>query len=154
MVEFRHDADIFRSKAMALVNPVNCLGVMGKGLAKQFLERFPEECRAYRAWCSEGLARIGEVCVTHTLPERPWQTYIIHFPTKDDWRKKSKLEYIARGLVALVERVHFLEIESVAVPALGCGEGGLAWPAVKALMIAHLDNDVEHTRWDVYPPHD
>ena len=152
MIEYKYNADIFRSKAEALVNPVNCLGILGKGLAKQFNQHFPDECRRYMAWCQSGEARIGAVLAAPTAIERP--RWIIHFPTKDDWRHKSQLNYIARGLVDLVDCVGKFAIDSVAVPALGCGEGGLPWSAVKALIMSHLESAANDTRWEVYPPHD
>lgn len=157
MIQYLWNADIFASKADALVNPVNCLGVMGKGLARQFGERYPQECHAYYQWCKDGLARPGRVLASMIREQKitdPRTRFIIHFPTKNDWRQKSQLEFISSGLAALVETVHELDLERVAVPALGCGAGGLPWAAVKALMIAHLEGDLNHTRWDVYPPHD
>lgn len=116
--------DIFDSGCEALVNAVNCIGVMGKGLAFQFKKRYPEMFQDYQKACRDGL-RPGQMHI--------WENegkYIINFPTKDDL-SPSKLEYIRSGLIALAEVIKEKEIKSIAIPALGCGLGGLSWGQVQ-----------------------
>lgn len=116
----------------ALVNTVNTAGVMGKGIALQFKKAFPTSYDVYRKECDAGRVQIGKVLVVHlgTLVPR----YIVHFPTKKHWRSPSKLDYVAQGLVDLVEQVRALGIRSIAIPPLGCGNGGLAWADVRPLI--------------------
>lgn len=122
--------DIFASRAEALVNPVNAVGVMGKGLALAFRQRYPEIYPAYQEACRRGLLRVGRVQVFRRSREG-FPRYIINFPTKRHWREPSRLEYIEAGLEDLVGKVLALGIRSLAVPALGAGLGGLPWEAVK-----------------------
>lgn len=132
-------ADILGTQAEALVNPVNCVGVVGKGLALQVKRRWPAACYEYEAVCRQGLLRPGAVLVSDVgIGAQP--RYVIHFPTKDDWRNKSKVEYIETGLVDLVATVKRLQLQSIAIPALGCGEGGLAWPVVRNLIFRAFDS--------------
>jgi O-acetyl-ADP-ribose deacetylase (regulator of RNase III) len=127
----RGRGDLLEAKVDALVNPVNTVGVMGKGLALEFKRAFPDNFRAYAAACKRGEVVIGRMHVTQRLsPPR----FIINFPTKDHWRSPSKLDYVRAGLVDLVAQIRSLEIESVAMPALGCGLGQLAWDEVKPLI--------------------
>jgi O-acetyl-ADP-ribose deacetylase (regulator of RNase III) len=120
--------DILDARAEALVNPVNCVGVMGAGLAKEFAARYPEMLQSYRHACRRRFLLPGSVHVY----EVPFTLrYIINFPTKDRWREPSTLEYIEQGLVALVNEVRFREIRSIAIPALGCGLGGLRYTDVR-----------------------
>lgn len=114
--------DIFLAPAQALVNPVNCEGVSGAGLALAFKQRFPLNYYSYRAQCQNGFLVPGSCYIfkTSSVPK-----YIINFPTKDKWRLPSKLEYIDRGLEHLVGVCQTLELESLALPLLGCGKGGL-----------------------------
>lgn len=131
MIE-RGVGDLLRADVDALVNAVNCRGVMGKGLALQFKKTFPDVFTAYQVACDAGGVRIGEVHIV----ERPRSPrFVINFPTKDDWRKPSKLEFIEAGLVDLVEQVRLRQIESVAIPPLGCGLGGLDWSVVRPMIV-------------------
>jgi O-acetyl-ADP-ribose deacetylase (regulator of RNase III) len=127
-------ADIFSCGAEALVNPVNCVGVAGKGLALEFKKRFPEAHADYAQACRWGLVKLGEVWVTtiHDGPER--NLYVFHFPTKGHWRQKSSLKYIALGIVSLYGAAWGAGVSSIAIPALGCGEGGLDWQDVRPLL--------------------
>lgn len=125
--------NLFDAKVDALVNPVNTVGVMGKGLALQFKKTYPANTRAYEAACKKGELRIGEM-FTFDLGEGKVPRYIVNFPTKEHWRSPSKLVYVENGLVALVEVVKSHAIRSLAVPALGAGLGGLAWTDVKPLL--------------------
>jgi O-acetyl-ADP-ribose deacetylase (regulator of RNase III) len=132
--------DIFEQEAEAIINPVNCEGVMGKGLALEFKKRYPDTCRAYK----HSNIQIGQMFIYPLLPDAKF-SYIINFPTKDKWREPSKLEYIEKGLIDLVAQVKRLGIKSLAIPPLGCGLGGLNWYDVKPLIEqAFLElNDVD-----------
>lgn len=124
--------DLFRSEVEALVNPVNCEGVMGRGLALRCLQLYPEACMAYVHACRRGEVVPGRVLATPTGRDRP--RYLVHFPTKRSWRLRPRLGDIAEGLASLVSLIRALRIASVAVPALGCGLGGLDWRDVRSLI--------------------
>ena len=121
------------TSAEALVNAVNCVGVMGKGIALQFKERWPSNYADYKEACAAGDVAIGRMHF-HKLPGKTLPRYIINFPTKNHWRGRSHLLEIAEGLQALGKLVDELKIRSIALPALGCGEGGLAWFNVRPLI--------------------
>ena len=123
--------DILESPAEALVNTVNCVGVMGRGIALQFKNRYPENYKEYAQACKLNEVRPGTVFVTNTN-QFQGPRYIINFPTKRHWRGKSRLEDIDAGLADLVRVVADLKITSIAIPPLGCGLGGLSWALVKA----------------------
>jgi O-acetyl-ADP-ribose deacetylase (regulator of RNase III) len=128
----------------AIVNTVNCVGVMGKGIALQFKNKWPENNRAYEIACKLKEVRPGRMFVFDSGGlVKP--NYIINFPTKDHWRGKSRIEYIRDGLVDLVEQVKRLGIRSIAIPPLGCGNGGLDWEEVRPLIERAFDDlpDVE-----------
>jgi O-acetyl-ADP-ribose deacetylase (regulator of RNase III) len=125
--------DIFESKAQVLVNPVNCKGHMGKGLALAFKERYPDMFIVYQEECRTGKLRIGKP--TLYRDNAPW---ILNFPTKDHWRDPSKLEYIEEGLQFVVANYQQLGIVGIAFPKLGAGLGALAWDEVGPLMAKHL----------------
>ena len=118
--------DIFKSKAQTLVNTVNCVGVMGKGIALEFKKRFPEMFHDYVARCRRGEMRLGQPYLFKRLVE-PW---ILNFPTKDDWRSLTRLSDIRRGLEFLELHYRSWAIISLAVPPLGCGLGQLEWRVV------------------------
>ncbi len=129
MIELAH-GNLLESDADALVNTVNCVGFMGKGIALQFKQAFPDNFRTYEAACRQGDMVPGRVLVhDYGVLQRP--RYIINFPTKNHWRAKSRIEDIDSGLIALVQVVRDYEIRSIAVPPLGCGLGGLDWSAVR-----------------------
>ena len=121
--------NLLDADTQALVNPVNCVGVMGKGLALQFKQAFPANYAAYRAACGRGEVQPGRMFVTETGAQTGPQ-FLINFPTKRDWRSASRLDDIETGLTALVAEVEARDIRSLALPALGCGLGGLDWEAV------------------------
>jgi O-acetyl-ADP-ribose deacetylase (regulator of RNase III) len=122
--------DLLQSDTEALVNAVNCVGVMGRGIALQFKRTYPANFAAYAAACKQGDVQTGRMFVFATnASTRP--KYIVNFPTKDDWRGKSRLEYIDTGLVALVDAIHHYTIRSIAIPPLGSGLGGLDWNVVR-----------------------
>lgn len=126
--------DIFESGAHALVNPVNCVGKMGKGLALKFKEKFPENFLEYKKACSKKLIKTGNIYLTSTGKNNP--KYIINFPTKNHWKEPSQIEWIKPGLKDLV--LYSDLFESIAFPALGCGLGGLSWGEVRPLMVEEL----------------
>lgn len=128
---------LLKSGADALVNTVNTVGVMGKGIALQFKRVFPENFKAYAAACRSGDVEIGRMFVvpTSTLGGPRW---LINFPTKRHWRGHSKLEWIETGLDDLVSTVQRLGIRSIAVPPLGAGNGGLDWDQVRPLIVQKL----------------
>src|SRR5713226_5227204 len=129
MIEFR-TGDILRANAEALVNTVNCVGIMGRGVALQFKNEFPENFKAYEAACAREEVQPGRMFVfetgTMTNPK-----FIINFPTKRHWRGKSRIEDIDSGLKALVKEIRVRKIRSIAVPPLGSGLGGLNWGDVR-----------------------
>ena len=129
MIEYK-TGDILREDAEALVNAVNCVGVMGRGIALQFKRAFPENFKAYAARCRRGEMQPGRVFVFETGRVRP-PRYIVNFPTKRHWRESSRIEDIESGLASLVAEIRARSIRSVAVPALGSGLGGLHWPPME-----------------------
>lgn len=135
MIEYRIDEDIFQSKTDAIVNTVNCKGVMGKGLALQFKKRYPQMFEKYKKKCDKGEIKIGILDIYKAEDGK----LIINFPTKYDWRNKSRIEYIEAGLKYFVEHYKEWGIKSVAFPQLGCGEGGLKWEIVKKIMEQYLE---------------
>lgn len=126
----RGTGDLLKADVDALVNAVNTVGVMGRGIALQFKTAFPDNFRAYKSACDSGEVRPGKVHIVRLDSG----LVVVNFPTKTDWRKPSKLDYIRDGLVDLVAQVQQLGIRSIAVPALGCGNGGLDWMEVKPLI--------------------
>jgi O-acetyl-ADP-ribose deacetylase (regulator of RNase III) len=126
--------DLFTSDAEAIVNPCNLLGIFGKGLSKEFYTRYPADISKYAMACRSGKFNIGEILVTKCSDK-----YIIHFPTKIDWRQDSKLEYIEASLNALAVYLNGHNIMSVAMPKVGCGCGNLYWDEVKPLVVAKLE---------------
>ena len=144
MIRFVHGS-IFDSKVQTLVAPVNCVGVMGKGLALKFRQRWPSMFSTYRLACRSGLVQVGKPFIYYG-PDRT----IICFPTKDDWRNDSKYEYIEAGLIALKKNYKEWKITSIAMPAIGCGLGGLEWDKVRTMIDRYLGDatiDIE-----VYEP--
>jgi O-acetyl-ADP-ribose deacetylase (regulator of RNase III) len=127
--------DIFKTNSEALVNPVNCDGFMGKGVALKFKMAFPDNFNEYQKKCQNNELRPGKLFIYATGSiSNP--RYIVNFPTKRHWREKSRLEDISAGLKTLIEEIQRHDIKSIAIPALGCGLGGLLWPDVR-LMIEH-----------------
>jgi len=122
----------------ALVNTVNCVGVMGKGIALQFKQAFRDNFQAYANACRKGEVKPGLMFIFPT-DRMINPKYIINFPTKRHWKEKSKLEYIEQGLNALVKEVGRLGIKAIAIPPLGCGYGGLNWPVVCNLIETAFD---------------
>jgi len=129
MIEYKQ-GDLLAEPAETLVNTVNCVGFMGRGIALQFKRAFPENFKAYAAACRRGEVEPGRMLVFETGELTP-PRYIVNFPTKRHWRGKSRIEDIERGLAALVAEVKERGIRSIAVPPLGAGLGGLEWEVVR-----------------------
>jgi len=129
MIKFT-SGDILKCEADALVNTVNCVGVMGRGIALQFKNAFPGNFKAYAAACQRGDVQPGHMFIYETGQLTP-PRYIINFPTKRHWRGKSRIEDIDAGLSALAEVVRTRRIRSIAIPPLGSGLGGLDWLEVR-----------------------
>ena len=141
MIEYK-TGDILAEDAEALVNTVNCVGVMGRGVALQFKRMFPENFKVYEARCKLNKMQPGEVFVFET-GEALRPRYIINFPTKRHWRGKSRIEDIESGLASLAEEIRARNIQSIAIPPLGSGLGGLEWVDVRVRMqtaLGELDN--------------
>lgn len=136
MIQFTR-GNIIKSQAEALVNTVNTVGVMGKGIALQFKENFDLNYRLYKQACDEGKVIVGKMFVTSTnsIYNPKW---IINFPTKKNWIHKSSYSFIEQGLDDLKKVLDDLNINSIAIPPLGSGQGGLDWEKVKALIVKKL----------------
>lgn len=129
MIELKHD-DILNADVEALINTVNCVGVMGRGIALQFRKAFPANYEAYKLVCDRGELHPGELFVFST-GRLTNPRYIINFATKDHWKGNSKLSYIESGLQSLQQEIQRLGISSIAIPPLGAGLGGLNWLDVR-----------------------
>ena len=150
MPEFRQ-GNILRAEVDALVNTVNCVGIMGRGIALQFRNAFPANFKAYKTACDRGEVQPGQMFIVQTGQLDP--RFIVNFPTKRHWRGKSNIEDIDRGLVDLVAQVRKLGIRSIALPPLGCGLGGLDWAEVRPRIEAAL-TEIPEVRAIVFEPAD
>lgn len=142
--------NIFESDAEGLVNTVNTVGVMGKGIALQFKKAFPNNFKKYLDACKSERFKIGKVLVCKDSNLNSGEKWIINFPTKRDWRKPSEYSFIEKGLDDLILAIEEYNIKSVAIPPLGSGNGGLDWVKVKCIIenkLKQLDIDI----W-VYEP--
>lgn len=126
--------DLFKSKAQTLVNTVNCVGIMGKGVALEFKKRFPEMFEDYEQRCKRGEVKLGRPYLYKNLL-LPW---VLNFPTKDHWRSVANLEAIIDGLKYLLQHYKEWGITSLAVPPLGCGQGQLEWRVVGPTLYRYL----------------
>ena len=149
MIEYK-TGDLLAEGAEALVNTVNCVGFMGRGIALQFKKTWPENFKAYAAACKRNEVEPGRMFVFETGQLSP-PRYIINFPTKRNWRNRSRIEDVEAGLKALVEEIQRRNIRSIAVPPLGAGLGGLAWPDVRDLIEKAL-GDLPNVRVIVFEP--
>lgn len=136
MIEFQ-TGDILKSNSEALVNTVNCVGVMGRGIALQFKSAYPQNYKEYKRACDHNEVVPGKMLIheTGTLTN---PHYIINFPTKRHWKGKSRIEDIDKGLDALVSDIRKYKIESISIPPLGSGLGGLPWEEVRSLILEKL----------------
>lgn len=137
MIELKK-GDILKENAEALVNSVNCVGVMGRGIALQFKNAFPENFKAYVVACKNEQVQPGHMLIFET-GKLTNPRYIINFPTKRHWRGASRMDDIDSGLKALVEMIEQYEIHSIAIPPLGAGLGGLNWNDVKYHIMTVLE---------------
>ncbi|MEM9773146.1 MAG: macro domain-containing protein [Chloroflexota bacterium] len=126
---------IFDSPAQTLVNPVNTVGVMGKGLALQFKQQYPEMYLRYRQYCLAGQLNVGQLYLWKSSDYR----FVLNFPTKEHWRNPSRIEYIEDGMKKLVDTYIEKEISSIAFPRIGCGLGGLDWEEVEPIFLHYTD---------------
>ena len=133
-MEIIEEGNIFDSKAQTIVNTVNCLGVMGKGLALQFKMRYPEMFTAYERICQDRLLNIGKLWLYKT--ENRW---VLNFPTKYDWRKPTEEYYLELGLTKFMETYQQRGITSIAFPLLGASNGGLAPERSFEIMMRYLE---------------
>ena len=144
------EGDLLKAKTEAIINTVNCVGVMGKGIALQFKQAFPANYEAYRRACEASKVKLGEMFVFDT-GSMIFPRYIINFPTKDHWKARSSLANVAEGLNDLRRVLVERDIKSVAVPPLGCGNGGLNWSEVEPLICEKL-GDVEGIEVHLFAP--
>lgn len=142
--------NLLDDEAEALVNTVNLVGVMGKGIALAFKQAFPHNFEVYRKACASGALDIGAVLPVKDNNLLLGERLIINLPTKKHWRQPSEYSYIAMGLTALVNYLSAQPVKSLAMPALGCGNGGLDWQVVR-LMIEKQLSPLE-MRIHVYEP--
>jgi len=136
MIEFKR-GDILCEDVEALVNAVNCVGVMGRGLARQFKQAFAQNFTAYAEACQKGEVQPGKMFV-HRNGDLLRPYYIVNFPTKRHWSRQSLIEDIDSGMKSLVGVIGEYNIRSIAIPPLGCGLGGLDWGQVKGIIEAPL----------------
>lgn len=129
MIEFK-DGNLLEADAEALINTVNCVGIMGKGIALQFKQAYPHNFKEYEKACRAGEVKPGSM-FTVQIASLTNPKYIINFPTKRHWKGRSKIEDIESGLSDLIEQIKQLDIKSIAIPPLGCGNGGLDWGDVR-----------------------
>jgi O-acetyl-ADP-ribose deacetylase (regulator of RNase III) len=144
------DGNLLTADVDALVNTVNTVGVMGKGIALQFKRAYPANYAFYRAACDAGQVRLGEMLLFDSGRLGP-RRFVINFPTKGHWKSRSRLDDVRSGLADLVRVIRAENIGSVAVPALGCGNGGLDWGVVRPLIVQAF-TDLPGVRVLLYPP--
>lgn len=146
--------DLFSSTDEAIINAVNCVGVMGKGVALQYKQKFPENYREYKKNCSLKKVIPGKMFVYKYKKDffdlqKP--SFIINFPTKQHWRSKSKIEFIEEGLDDLINVIKKENIKSISMPAIACGNGGLDWNIIKELIITKL-TPLKEVNINIYEP--
>jgi O-acetyl-ADP-ribose deacetylase (regulator of RNase III) len=149
MIQYRR-GNILASSCEALVNTVNCVGVMGKGVALSFKKTFPKMFVDYQYRCRRGLVKTGLMDI-HVDESEDRKVWIINFPTKQHWRNPSQLPWILGGLVDLRRAVMSIGIQSIAIPPLGCGNGGLNWKDVRPLIEAAF-KDMPNVKVEIYEP--
>lgn len=144
--------NLLEANVDALVNTVNCVGVMGAGIALQFKNAFPDMYEYYRVACKKKQVMPGKMFCDWIVTENDEFKMVINFPTKRHWRDASRIEDIESGLKALVEDLKQMKIKSIAIPPLGCGNGGLDW-AVVCPMIEDAMNQVSGIKVLLYEPY-
>ncbi len=149
MIEFKQ-GNLLKSNLDALVNPVNCVGIMGKGLGLQFKQKFPENFLQYKDACDRQFVKLGQMYITKTGNLFP--RYIINFPTKYHWKDSSNIHSIQLGLKSLVKQINDLKICSIAIPSLGCGNGGLEWEKVKPIILNYCSKLSPDIKIEIFEP--
>lgn len=149
MMKYVH-GNLFDSHAKVIVNAVNTVGVMGKGIALDFKEKYPSNMAAYKQACTDGVVQIGKVFPVRVV-ENNHVEWVVNFPTKKHWKGKSDIEWIKSGLVDLKRFIISSNVKSIAIPPLGAGHGGLSWSDVKKCIENELSSltDVEI---EIYEP--
>ena len=143
--------DLLRSTADVLVNTVNEVGVMGAGIAKEFRRRYPTMYRTYQTRCRHRLVEVGKIDV-HIVQDARGARFVMNFPTKQHWRDPSQLQWIDQGLPALRRLVEQPpSAQSIAIPPLGCGNGGLRWEEVLPRIVRTF-HDLPAVRVEIYQP--
>lgn len=142
--------NLFDAEVEVLVNPVNTVGVMGKGIALAFKKRYPDNMQQYALACKQGRVVTGKMFVTETY-ELMGPRWIVNFPTKQHWRDKSQMHWVVDGLEDLRRFIIENEVRSIAIPALGAGLGGLEWGDVKP-RIAEALTGLDAVEVFVYEP--
>lgn len=132
--------DLFQSDARTLINTVNCVGIMGKGIAAEFKKRFPSMMKDYMVRCKNNEVKPGE---PYLYKDAMFDPQIINFPTKSHWRAASRIEDIEKGLRIISEKYKAWDLESIAIPPLGCGNGQLLWEAVGPLIYKYT------SKWEI-----
>lgn len=133
MLEYHPNWTVFDAPGQTIVNTVNCVGVMGRGIALEVKRRFPDVYKSYVKACQRGSLKVGKL---HLVKSK--ERWVLNFPTKVHWRGKSRTEYIEAGLRNFVATYKRRGITSVVFPALGCGSGGLKWESVRPIMERYL----------------
>jgi len=149
MIHFK-TGNILSDKSQAIVNTVNCVGVMGKGLALQYKKAFPDNFKEYKSACDKQFVTPGKMFITR-YDDIIESKFIINFPTKKHWKGASKIEYIDEGLDDLISQIKKLKITSVAIPPLGSGLGGLNWQEVKSKIVDAFSS-IENVEVVIYEP--
>jgi len=147
LIQDKNQDELFGSNKQVIVNTVNCVGVMGKGLALEFKNRYPAMFQDYKKRCKKNQVELGKPYLWKSNVGSQW---ILNFPTKGHWRNKSSIASIESGLTYLAAHAKDWGIESLAFPALGCGCGGLNWAEVRPLIVRHLEP--LGIPIDIYPP--
>ena len=133
-ISILQNRNIFDSQCQTIVNTINCVGVMGKGLALEMKNRYPDMFEKYKDFCEKGLIDIGKLWVYKHSDDK----WVLNFPTKKDWRNKSEYEYIDKGMKKFVETYKEKGIKTIAFPMLGCSNGGLDKDIVIQIMTKYL----------------
>lgn len=144
-----HSGDLFADGADCIVIPVNCVGVMGAGVAKVCAQRYPDVFAIYKAACDSGALRPGTTLIVER-PQAP--THVALLPTKDHWRQPSQLEWVKSGLVDLERAAQDPAISSISMPALGAGLGGLAFAPVQEAVEQWSEQLPDHLHITLYAP--
>jgi O-acetyl-ADP-ribose deacetylase (regulator of RNase III) len=138
--------NLLEDKAEALVNTVNIVGVMGKGIALAFKQAFPHNFKVYTDACKAKTLTIGKILPVRDTNFLYGDKLIINLPTKAHWRQPSEYEFVESGLIALVDYLRANPVSSLALPALGCSNGGLDWDVVRSMIVDYLGNvDIDIT---------